>query len=308
MIGNVPAGPNNGRAPLRGYAEWRPQARARETLGRVEEVFERYADHLPLTARQVYYSLVAAGHIDKTEKGYDHLCDVLKRARRARMVDFTDIRDDGMSVISPDFYYGVEDFHEQTGRRAQRFRRDREEGQPQRIELWCEAAGMLGQLERVARDFSIPVYSGGGFLSLSAVRLVADRALAADRPTLLLHVGDYDPSGEDIYKSMTEDAAAFVREDRTVHTIYLEAQRVALTAQQVADHALPTAPPKATDGRSRNWTGGGTCQLEALPPDDLATIVRTAIEEHFVLDTYNRVVAMERNDRAELLGLPRGDS
>lgn len=306
---DVPSRRNNGqRAPLRGYAEWRPQARARETLSHVEEVFDRYADHLPLTARQIYYSLVAAGHLDKTEAGYDHLCDVLIRARRARLIAFADIRDDGMSVIAPDFYYGVEDFHEETGRRARRFRRDREEGQPQRIELWCEAAGMLGQLERVARDFSIPVYSGGGFSSLSAVRLVADRALSAGRPTLLLHVGDFDPSGESIFTSLSEDAAAFVREDRTVHTIYLDAQRVALTAQQVADYELPTAPPKATDGRSRGWTGGGTCQLEALPPDDLAEIVRTAIEEHFVLDTYNQTLALERNDRAELLGLPSGET
>jgi hypothetical protein len=303
----VPAGPNNGRASLRGYAPWRPQARGRETLGHVEEVFERYADHLPLTARQVYYSLVAAGHLDKTEAGYDHLCDVLKRARRARMIDFGDIRDDGVSVIAPDFHYGVEDFHEQTALRARGYRRDREEGQPQRIELWCEAAGMLGQLERVARDYSIPVRSGGGFSSLSAVRLVADRVLSADRPTLLLHVGDFDPSGESIFTSLSEDAAAFVREDRTVHTIYLEAQRVALTAQQVADHALPTAPPKATDGRSRGWTGG-TCQLEALPPDDLAWIVDDAIRSHLDLNTYHKVIALEQDDRAELLGLPRGDS
>jgi len=302
----VPAGRKNGPPPLRGYAPWRPQARARDTLGHVEDVFERYADHLPLTARQIFYSLVAGGHLDKTEAGYDHLCDVLIRGRRARLVDFKDIRDDGASVITPDCHYGVEDFHEQTALRAKKYRRDREEGQPQRIELWCEAAGMLGQLSRVARDYSIPVRSGGGFSSLSAVRLVADRVLSADRPTLLLHVGDFDPSGESIFTSLSEDAAAFVRADRTVHTIYLEAQRVALTAKQVADHALPTAPPKATDGRSRNWTGG-TCQLEALPPDDLAQIVRDAIEEHFDLDEYHKVIAMERNDRAELLGLPRGD-
>jgi hypothetical protein len=224
------------------------------------------------------------------------------------MIDFADIRDDGVVARQVSAFGGVEDFNEETARRARGYRRDREEGQLQRIELWCEAAGMIGQLARVASDFSIPVYSGGGYSSLTAVRQIADRVLAENVPTLLLHVGDYDPSGEDIFKSMTEDAAAFVRADRTVHTIYLEAERVALTAEQVKDYGLPTAPPKATDGRSRNWTGGGTCQLESLPPDDLATIVRTAIEEHFELDIYREVIAMERDDRAELLGLPSGET
>jgi hypothetical protein len=304
----VPAGPNNGRAPLRGYAEWRPQARARETLGHVEEVFERYADHLPLTARQVFYSLVAAGHIDKTEQGYDRLCDVLKRGRRAGLIAFGDIRDDGVIVQSGEVFDGVEDFEEATARRAKRYRRDRQAGQPYRIELWCEAAGMLGQLARVAGAYSVPVFSASGFASLSAVRLIAERALDWEHvPTLLLHVGDFDPSGESIFTALSEDAAAFVRADRVLATTRLEAQRVALTAGQVQAYALPTAPAKASDARSRAWTGG-TCQLEALAPDDLAQIVRDAIEEHLDRDEYHETLVMEQDDRAELLGLPRGDS
>lgn len=107
---NVPAGRKNGPAPLRGYAPWRPQARASYTLGHVEDTFARYVDHLPLTARQVYYSLVAAGHLDKTEAGYDHLCDVLKRGRRAGMIKFSDIRDDGVVARQVSAFGGVDAF------------------------------------------------------------------------------------------------------------------------------------------------------------------------------------------------------
>ena len=103
-----------------------------------------------------------------------------------------------------------------------------------------------------------------------------------------------------------QGAAAFVVADRTLQTTRLEAVRVALTREQVDEFSLPTAPAKASDSRSSRWTGG-TCQLEALPPDLLAQIVRDAIEERLDLDEYGYQVWLESQDRAELLGLPSGD-
>jgi hypothetical protein len=300
------AGRENGRRRPRGYADWRPQAKTKQLLADIEDVLDRYAEHLPLTIRQVYYALVAAGRLEKTELAYARLGEHLNRARRARMIPFDVIRDDGVTTIRSAVFYGVDDFHEETARRARNYKRDREAGQPQRIEVWCEAAGMLHQLARVTRDYSIPVYSGSGFDSLTAKYSLAQRALRRDMPTVLLHVGDFDPSGESVFGAIAEDAAAFVREDRTVQTIWLDAVRIALTSEQVEQHDLPTTPAKSTDSRAAKWTGG-TCQLEALPPDVLAGIVRDAIEDRLDLDRYHREVDQEREDRAELLGLPRGE-
>src|SRR4051812_35009559 len=84
------------------------------------------------------------------------------------------------------------------------------ETQPVYIELWCEAAGMVPQMERVANRYSIPVYSTGGFSSVTVTSEIADRALARDKPTVFLHVGDFDPSGESIFDAMTRDARAFL--------------------------------------------------------------------------------------------------
>ena len=301
----VTAGRENGRRRPRGYADWSPHAPTRALLDDVEDVLDRYRDHLPLTIRQLYYVLVADEVIDKTERAYERLAEHLNRARRARRIPFDAIRDDGVVTISADYFAGLEDFHEDTARRARQYRRDRQAGQEQRIELWSEAAGMAAQLARVADDYSVPVFASGGFASLSAVRLIADRALRSSRRTLLLHVGDLDPSGESIFASISEDAAAFVRDDRTLQTTRLDALRVALTIEQVEAFSLPTAPAKATDGRSVGWSGG-TCQLEALPPDTLASIVREAIRSQLDLTQYDYVLDLERDDRAQLLGLPPG--
>ena len=155
----------------RGYIEWQPRNKAViERVEWVQQVLVTYAAHLPLTTRQIFYALVGQHGYAKTEQAYENLCETLVKARRARIIDFAAIRDDGVSVMVERAYDGIDDFHDETSRRARNYRRDRQHGQDYRIELWCEASGMMPQLHRVASSFSIPVYSCGGFSSLSAVR------------------------------------------------------------------------------------------------------------------------------------------
>jgi len=299
-------GRENGRRRPRGYATWNPHAPTRALIDTVAEILDDYRGHLPLTVRQIFYRLVASYGYEKDEKAYKRLGEHLVRARRAHMVPFDAIRDDGVVIYSGTWHGGPDDFWDDTARRMHVYRRDRQAGQRLRLELWCEAAGMAPQLARVADHYSVPVYSSGGFASLTAVRLIAERALEREVPTVLLHVGDLDPSGESIFDALAQDAAAFVEADRVIETLTIESVRVALTAQQVSAHGLPTAPAKASDARSAGWNGG-TCQLEALPPDVLAAIVRRAIEDRLDREGFEAEVDQECDDRQEiLLGLPRG--
>jgi hypothetical protein len=295
----------NGRRRPKGYADWCPQTKTRALLGQVGEILDEYEDYLPLTVRQIFYRLVGAFDYEKTEQAYDRLAEMLVRARRARLIPFEHIRDDGTTLYPVMWYGGVEDFHNETARQAREYRRDRQAFQNVRIELWCEAAGMAPQLARVAHAYSIPVRSSGGFSSLTAVREIVDRARNRDMSTVLLHVGDYDPSGVSIFEAIADDAAAFMQADRLIASQEIIAERVALTAEQVDEYELPTAPAKRSDSRSATWQGG-TCQLEALAPDDLATIVRDAILSWLDIDDLARILEIERLERAELLGLPRG--
>jgi hypothetical protein len=298
---------DNGRGRPRGYADWRPRRDTLELLDAVQSVLVEYEEHLPLTVRQVFYRLVGAYGYEKSELAYARLSEHLVRARRAQLVPFTAIRDDGCVSYSSRWHGGVADFWDDAIDRAHSYRRNRQAGQPRYVELWCEAAGMAPQLAKVADDFAVPVFSAGGFASLSAVRLIVDRAVRRDVPTLLLHVGDYDPSGESIFASIVDDARAFVAEDAIIGTQRVEGRRLALTASQVEEHELPTAPAKPTDSRSARWHGE-TCQLEALPPDVLADLVWDELVDIFDVIPLTREIDSEQHDRTELLRmLPAGD-
>jgi hypothetical protein len=170
------------------------------------------------------------------------------------------------------------------------------------IEVWCEAAGMLSQLDRVAEPFSIKVYSSGGFDSLTAKKQMAERICGIEKRAIILHLGDLDPSGVSIFDSVAEDVGAFVMADRPHGLVSVEFERVALTTSQVRQFDLPTAPVKVSDSRAKNWAGG-TCQLEALAPDQIATILKEAIERRIDWNQFTDDQMAEESDRLMITGL-----
>jgi hypothetical protein len=147
---------NDGGRP-RGYVvSWRPQTKTKSLLDNVDEVLDRYADYLALTIRQIFYALVGAEQLDKTEAAYDRLLYALNMARRNQLIEFGDIRDDGVTVSEKHAYDGLQDFHDETAERQRNYRRDRQAAQGCRIEFWCKAQGMMPQLAAVAREYSVP--------------------------------------------------------------------------------------------------------------------------------------------------------
>ena len=280
----------------KGWAEWNPKPETLELIGQVTNVLEEYSDHLPLTARQVFYRLVGAYGYDKTEKAYSRLCEHLVRARRAGMIRFQDIRDDGTAEhLAGSGWNSPAAFWDSLFEAGDDYERPTREGQDFRIELWSEAGGMAPTLARVARPYGVPVYSTGGFSSVTVTFEIAQRARRSRLPTIFLHVGDYDPSGESIFNAMAEDAMAFLPFSTEFTPV-----RVALTEAQVEEHGLETAPPKASDSRSVNWIGE-TCQAEAIPPDLLARLVEDAIEEYTDMAQLREVEERGAEERAEIV-------
>lgn len=73
--------------------------------------------------------------------------------------------------------------------------------------------------------------------------------------------------------------------------------------EQARTMGLPTAPAKATDNRTFE---GQTVQAEAIPPDQLAAILRGAIEGRQDDAARTRVLDLEAAERLELVTWARG--
>lgn len=290
---------------VRGFAPWSPRKKTQRLLADIQAVLDEYRDHLPLTARQLFYALVGRDQLDKTEQAYAQLCEVVNRARRASVLAWDAFRDDGTIVRTLNAYDGPVDSIAAVRRTVEcSYRRDRLAGQERRLEVWCEAAGMVPQLARVCEPFGVLVQSSGGFDSTTAKHETACRLADESRPTVILHIGDLDPSGIAVFDALAADILAFLSCDGGLDGPLPEFVRLAVTPEQVKKLHLATAPPKETD--RRGGFVGGTTQAEAIPPDVLATIIREALEARLDRRVLKRVLKVEKRDRAEILAvLPR---
>lgn len=279
----------------RGFIDsYRPQAATLELIEQVREVLAEYRAMLPLAIRQIFYRLVAQRGFEKTERSYNRLCEVLNKARRARLIDMAAIRDDGFTLSSISAFSDLQDVVSTYRSHARSVRLDRQRVQDARLLVWCEAQGMVPMLERVTLPYGVPVASSGGLDSLTAKHDMAAQFAAADRPTVL-HVGDYDPSGVHMYSSLAEDVIAFLGSMGGG----AEFHRLAVTAEQRDQYNLPTAPPEKTDRRA--FADTSTVQCEALPPDVLLKIVEDGIRERMDLELCAEVLEEERQLQAELV-------
>ena len=153
IITDLLGGAERGRVRARGFADWSPRAETLALLARVNAVLGEYADHLPLTLRQIFYRLVGAHGYEKTEQAYERLGAHLVRARRARLIQMDAIRDDGGTVMRPTMWESAEEYLAAVRARAGRLMLDRTAGQKTRLTVVCEAAGMVPQLARVANPY-----------------------------------------------------------------------------------------------------------------------------------------------------------
>ena len=300
----------------RGYRIWTPQRKTLAVLDQINEIFDEYEAQRPLTIRQIFYRLVAAYDFPKQETDYGRLINYLDRARRARMIPFDWIRDDGVrgedygevwnEPKTPEDWLAAY-LKEQQGA-WQNYYISLDTGQPRRVELWCEAAGMHDQLKRIADRYDWPTFSGGGAESLTARHQAVERAARQpELPTVILHVGDHDIAGRNIFEAFEGDVEAFLAGDAPEAEIAFV--RVAVRPDQVGDDT-PGYEPKQHANKGwqtelRKWYDAGndlTYQAEALPPDRLAAIVDQALRDHTDLDVLADMREAEEQAREWLKG------
>jgi hypothetical protein len=263
----------------RGFIDWHPAPASEALLAAVQGVLEANAAYLPMTGRQIFYGLVARDQVDKTERGYKRLLELLVKGRRSSRIPFWKIRDDGEQSAEPELCFSSAAQVRATAQSViDNAIFDPDAGQEYNQIVLCEAAGMLPQLGRVASEFGVTALSSGGFNSVTVKRNFAQRIDDDGRPAVVWHLGDYDPSGVHVYQSFVEDVEAFVE------GVEVTFKRLAVTPGQIEQMGLPSAPTKASDNRA--FDGLASTQCEAIPPDRLGEILKTALASLWDTDVY----------------------
>lgn len=145
--------------------------------------------------------------------------------------------------------------------------------------MWLEKDALSGVLYEVTREYDVPLMVTRGYQSLSYLQSAAatiERELEDRRggEATIYYFGDFDPSGVDISRNTEQRLQEFVDSDA------LTFKRVAVNEDQIASMLLPTRPTKASDSRSKNFGSDISCEVDAIRPDVLRSMVRTSISAH----------------------------
>src|SRR5437879_10188225 len=86
------------------------------------------------------------------------------------------------------------------------YRRDVWPTQPVYLEVWLEKDALSGIFEDVLKPYGVTLNVGRGFDGWTSIKDASERFLdkSENVPVTVLYFGDFDPSGEDMVRSLRE--------------------------------------------------------------------------------------------------------
>lgn len=279
------------------------RGRSRTTLSLLDICKEIIQETAPITIRGVAYRLFVAGHIDSmAKKNTQKISRLLTWAREEGEVDWDDIVDESRAIEGWAQYKDLEEF----GQYIQTlYTRDFWAHQKHRLMVISEKSTVAGILRPVLQVYGVAFFSVHGFNSATKMHELATSIAADTRQTILLYVGDYDPSG--LFMSAWDlearlaDYGAGAPEDN-----FYTLTRIALTKSDTQQLTSFPAKDKEKDPRYRWFVSryGDECwELDAMSPVELRERVKDEIERYIDPDEWDhhqRIETLQRETTRQM--------
>jgi hypothetical protein len=265
-----------------------------KTLRLIADAHAILAAHHPMTVRQVYYQLVSRQVIENSRGAYQAVSNALVDARKAGTVPWAWIEDRLRRPRAVPMWDGLKDFAA-TVQRA--YRRDVWATQPAYLECWLEKDALSGIFEDVLRAYGVTLNVGRGYDGWDSIHNAADR-FGRGTGAAILYWGDFDPSGEDMVRSLRERLAFFHCAPEII--------KCALTADDVTRYHLPPDFTKETDTRRAAFVaryGDVAVELDALPAAVLRERLSNEVAARLDLGALAALQATETRERTRLIQL-----
>ena len=262
-----------------------------KTLRMLEVAREVLAETHPMTVRQVYYQLVSRQVIENKRTQYQAVSNLLRDARKDGAIPWEWLEDRLRRPREVSMWGELTDFVE-TVRYA--YRRDVWPTQSAYLEVWLEKDALSGIFEAVLSEYGVTLNVGRGYDGWDSIHNAAERFGDGDGMTVL-YFGDFDPSGEDMARSLAERLAFFDCNPKLI--------KCALTRDDVTRYNLPPDFTKKSDTRRAAFVakhGDLSVELDALPAAVLRSRLVSEIETRLDLDALAEVKRLERADRRRL--------
>jgi hypothetical protein len=262
------------------------------TLQLLDTAVQILTDAYPQTVRQVFYQLVSRQVLENCEGSYKKVSRLLSEGRRDGAIAWDWIEDRNRRPCVVPMWASPADFLTKV---VPHYRRDTWSNQPNYVECWLEKDALSGIVQDVITPYGVTLCVGKGYDGWSSIRQGAERykaRYAAGQPVHVLYLGDFDPSGEDMFRSLRDRLA----ELGACPTL----RKITLTPHQIATYQLPPAQTKKTDSRRGHFIdehGDETVELDALPVRALRQVLVYALDDLIDREALDETLALESEER-----------
>lgn len=276
-------------------------------IAQANDIIVEYQEQgFSLTLRQLFYQFVSRGLVPNTQRNYKRLGTIISNARRTGRIDWDSIEDRTRHVRELSHWGHPKDILRSA---VESFRLDKWKNQPWRPMVFIEKDALIGVIEAVCEEFDTPYFSCRGYVSDSemwrmGMRIVRHGQEKAGffqgQSTMLLHLGDHDPSGIDMTRDIIERLSLFARLD------LFQVKRIALNYEQIERYKPPPNPTKLSDSRAENYIreyGNDSWELDALDPKVISELIREELTELLDDDLWTETLSKEENYRGQLISV-----
>jgi hypothetical protein len=247
-------------------------------------------DH-PLSVRGVFYRVISAGAVEKSEKAYGAVQREVLKLRRSGILPYEWIADGTRWQVKQPSWDTARDALDDA---ISSYRRSMWHNQNVYVEVWSEKEAIASIVSPTTDEWDVPLMIARGFASESFLWSTANtiRRQGQDgKDALIYQLGDHDPSGLAAWQHVQTRLAEFAP-DVDIHF-----ERLAVTEAQIAEYNLPTRPTKTTDSRAKNFVGDSV-EVDAIPTSILRSVVDDAIWS-WVDDEQLRITKMVEEQELE---------
>lgn len=274
------------------------QGTSLQTLNQANAIIADYQSQgYVLSLRQLYYRMVVKNIVVNTANSYKRLGEILSRGRTMGLVDWDALEDRVRSVrgfgseVEPESY--MDDINDA-------YREWIWRDQDAYSLVIYEKDALSGVLERVCGKWRVPILACRGYNSTTECfnlgkRLSYFRDMGKE--IHVFHVGDHDPSGQDMTRDNEYRIGVYMRDPDFRLT------RIALNMDQIRKFNPPPQPNKKTDSREPGYRlthGTQSWEVDALEPTQLSEVIDAAIEPICDKEKFDAAIAHEDNNRRRI--------
>jgi hypothetical protein len=287
-----------------------------------ERLLQYAAQYGPITVRGLYYAVLAAGLIDKSEDNSKKLGRLVTKLRRDGILPWESVVDGSRSVHAPPMYPSIRDG---VGEMLDYIRIDPWATKRHTVIVLIEKDALTGVIEPTTRHYGVPLWPVRGYSSLTVLREIAERIFNDGRPCFVYQLGDLDPSGDHATEEAREEIIGFLAEfesktrRRAPRVVF---ERLAINpgqlntmmigegvdARRLFDFGRETSrkDPRYGGYVAKYGAGFPSFELDIIPPPVLRQIVQDAIRRHISdaeIEAGNRRARRQARDITRTLGL-----